>query len=54
MEDEKTTRGEIIDQRLKVAGWNVSDPTQVVQELFISAKLAAEEGDGVLHDPAAP
>ncbi len=52
MENEKTTRREIIDRRLKAAGWNVSDPTQVVQELFISVTPAAEAG--VLHDPTTP
>jgi len=33
--NENQTRKEIIDKRLKVAGWNVSNPTQVTQELDI-------------------
>jgi type I restriction enzyme R subunit len=32
---ESDTRQQIIDQRLRLAGWNVDDPTQVVQELDI-------------------
>ena len=37
VENEKTTRRQIIDQRLKDAGWNVSDPSQVIEEFFISS-----------------
>ena len=33
--NENQTRKKIIDKRLKVAGWNVSNPTQVTQELDI-------------------
>ncbi len=33
-----------------MAGRNTSDPTQIIQELFFSAELAAEEEAGVLHD----
>ena len=33
--DEKTTRIEIIDKKLAIAGWNVKDPTQVIEELDI-------------------
>lgn len=36
VENEQTTRKQIIDLRLKEAGWDVSDPTQVVEEFFIS------------------
>lgn len=36
MKNEKLTRKEIIDKRLKQAGWNVSDRTQVIEEFFIS------------------
>lgn len=36
MRNEKQTRKEIIDNRLKQAGWNVSDRTQVIEEFFIS------------------
>jgi type I restriction enzyme R subunit len=53
VENEKTTRREIIDLRLKAAGWNVSDPTQVVQELFISAKPADAGENSALHESSA-
>lgn len=33
---ESQTRKEIIDNRLKQAGWNVTDRTQVIEEFFIS------------------
>ncbi len=36
MKNEKLTRKEIIDNRLKQAGWNVTDRTQVIEEFFIS------------------
>ena len=32
---EADTRQQIIDQRLRLAGWNVDDPSQVIQELDI-------------------
>ena len=35
MKNEKLTRKEIIDKRLKQAGWNVSDRTQIVEEFDI-------------------
>ena len=35
MKNEKLTRKEIIDDRLKQAGWNVDDSTQVVEEFDI-------------------
>ncbi len=35
MKNEKRTRKEIIDSRLKQAGWNVSDRTQVIEEFDI-------------------
>lgn len=35
MKNEKQTRKEIIDARLKLAGWNLSDRTQVVEEFDI-------------------
>ena len=37
MSSESSTRQEIIDLRLKDAGWDVSDPTQVIEEFFVSA-----------------
>ena len=36
MSSELQTRKEIIDLRLKAAGWNVSDRTQVIEEFFVS------------------
>lgn len=36
MKNEKLTRKEIIDNRLKQAGWNVTDRTQVVEEFDIA------------------
>lgn len=30
---EAQTRQQIIDQRLQLAGWDVDDPSQVIQEL---------------------
>ena len=35
MKSEHLTRKEIIDHRLKQAGWNVSDRTQVIEEFDI-------------------
>lgn len=35
MKNEKQTRKEIIDSRLKQAGWNVTDKTQVIEEFDI-------------------
>ena len=36
MSNEKQTRKEIIDNRLKQAGWNIDDRTQVIEEFFIT------------------
>ncbi len=41
MSTESKTRKEIIDIRLREAGWNVADRTQVVEELFLTSR-----GDG--------
>ena len=38
MSNEKITRKEIIDNRLRQAGWNVADRTQVIEEFFISVE----------------
>ena len=38
MKSEKLTRKEIIDNRLKQAGWNVTDRTQVIEEFFITVE----------------
>lgn len=44
MRNEKLTRKEIIDTRLKQAGWNVSDRTQVIEEfdIIIDSKLVED------------
>ena len=44
MKNEKLTRKEIIDNRLKQAGWNVSDRTQVVEEfdIIVDKNIALE------------
>jgi len=44
LKNEKLTRQEIIDERLKQAGWNVSDRTQVVEEfnIIVDSHLAKE------------
>lgn len=39
MKNEKLTRKEIIDIRLKQAGWNVNDTTQVIEEFGIQVPL---------------
>lgn len=46
MKNEKLTRKEIIDDRLKQAGWNVADRTQVIEEFFISVE------NNVVNEPA--
>ncbi|MBL7857712.1 MAG: type I restriction enzyme HsdR N-terminal domain-containing protein [Cyclobacteriaceae bacterium] len=44
MKNEKLTRKEIIDNRLKQAGWNVTDRTQVIEEfdIIIDSNLVKE------------
>jgi len=44
MKNEKQTRKEIIDNRLKEAGWNVSDRTQVIEEfdIIVDSNLVRE------------
>jgi type I restriction enzyme, R subunit len=42
VKNEKLTRKEIIDLRLKQAGWNVSDRSQVVEEYDVDSNLAQE------------
>lgn len=44
MPTESTTRKEIIDLRLRDAGWNVSDRTQVIEEFFVIAAGQANGG----------
>jgi type I restriction enzyme, R subunit len=44
VKNERLTRKEIIDQRLKQAGWNVSDRSQVIEEydIIVDSNLAQE------------
>lgn len=42
MNNEKLTRKEIIDNRLKQAGWNVTDRTQVIEEFDIHLTIVEE------------
>lgn len=42
MKNEKHTRKEIIDQRLKKAGWTVTDRTQVIEEFDIHLTVVQE------------
>ncbi len=42
MKNEKLTRKEIIDNRLKEAGWNVTDRTQVIEEFDIQLTVVEE------------
>ena len=42
MKNEKLTRKEIIDTRLKQAGWNVTDLTQVIEEFDIHLTIVEE------------
>lgn len=39
MPSESTTRKEIIDIRLRAAGWNVADRTQVLEEFFVPSAV---------------
>lgn len=39
MKTEQQTRSELIDKQLEKAGWNVNDPTQIVQEFDILVDL---------------
>ena len=42
MENEKLTRQQIINLRLKEAGWDVNDRTQITEEFHISQSMASE------------
>ncbi len=48
MKSEKHTRKEIIDARLKQAGWNVTDRTQVIEEFDIVVD------SNLVEEPATP
>lgn len=47
---EADTRRDLIDRKLALAGWNVSDPSQVIQEL----DLVLEPAPRVVRNPATP
>jgi type I restriction enzyme R subunit len=50
MKNEKQTRIELIDQLLAQSGWNVKDPTQVVEEFdILSAQSARVAESPVPH-----
>jgi len=53
MPTESTTRKEIIDFRLKEAGWNVVDRTQVIEEFFVSPDEGGRAASPVLHEKLA-
>ena len=42
---EARTRQEIIDKRLALAGWNVDDPSQIIQELDIYLDKGGKVGE---------
>ena len=42
---EADSRRQIIDGRLRLAGWDVDDPSQVIQERWIRGALRAEAQD---------
>jgi len=44
VKNEKLTRKEIIDNRLKQAGWNVTDRTQVIEEFDIHLTVVEKAG----------
>lgn len=46
MSTETATRKEIIDTRLRKAGWNLTDRTQVIEEFFVSTAGDEDEEAG--------
>ncbi len=52
MTSEAETRKKFIDQRLRLAGWNPNDPSQVSQEFDIDLVGAGLRTPGVREDPA--
>jgi type I restriction enzyme R subunit len=48
---ESETRQEIIDKRLALAGWNVDDPSQVIQELDIFLERGGRIGERARRHP---
>ncbi len=48
--DETQTRRQLIDRRLGLAGWDVANPSQVIQELDIELRDAGEPVAGSEHD----
>ncbi len=48
---EAETRRKLIDEKLRLAGWNVRDPSQVIQELDIDL---SEAGIPKMAEPKTP
>ena len=48
---EAETRRRLIDEKLRLAGWNVNDPSQVIQELDIDL---SEAGAQKVAEPKTP
>ena len=48
LSNEKQTLKEIIDNRLKQAGWNINDRTQVIEEFFITKE------NNIVNEPPTP
>ena len=49
MKNEKLTRKTIIDNRLKEAGWNLDDPTQVIEEFNIIVQTNIIQEPAILY-----
>jgi len=55
MTSESVTRKEIVDLRLKEAGWDVADRSQVIEEFFVSSvSNGADMATPVLAEKIAP
>src|SRR5581483_4266707 len=55
MSTESVTRKEIIDLRLKEAGWDVADRMQVIEEFFLSSVADGDDSTGyALPDNVTP
>jgi len=44
--NEAETRQQVIDRKLALAGWEVDDPTEVTQELYLDPHHVAEPDSG--------
>lgn len=52
MKSEAQTRKEIIDKKLRLAGWNLDDPTQVALEFDIDLQKGGIKFPGVAENPS--